>query len=73
MTVALFGQYLGRNIVRRATQRTLALPIELDLRCQAKVANFDAHFLIEENVSQLKVGFKGRQMITGLGFERRAL
>ena len=54
MTMTLFGQYLGRDIVRRAAQRALALPIELDLRRQAEIADFNAHFFIEENISQLK-------------------
>ena len=53
MTVALFGQNFRRNVIWGAAQCSLALPIELDFGGQAKIANFDLHFSIEENITEL--------------------
>ena len=55
MAVALFGQNFGRNVIWRPAQCPFALPIKLDLSGQAKITNFDLHFSIEENITELKI------------------
>jgi len=45
----------GGDIVGRATNRTLPLPIEFEFGCQTEVTYFDFHFIVKKEVSQLEI------------------
>ena len=54
--VTLFAfQHFGRNIVRGTADGTLALTIELEFRGQTEITDFDLHFVVQEEVTELQI------------------
>ena len=52
---ALAFEDLGGDIVRRTANRALLLTIKVKLRGKAKVAQFDLHLVVEEEVAEFEV------------------
>ena len=52
---ALAFKDLRGDIVRRTANRALLLTIKVELRGKAKVAQFDLHLVVEEEVAEFEV------------------
>ena len=53
--MAFFQQHFGRNVIWRATKRLLLLAVKVDLGCEAEIADFYDHVVVEEKIAELEI------------------